>query len=240
MACFHAYANGRKRKSTILHLQSDQGLLLSQGDIARHIYEYFVGLLGTTDEKKLCIREDLWDPQDRVSPQENESLALSFLPEEVDAALMGMKKGTAPGPDGWPVEFFCRFWPMLRPIFLEIVNGFALGTVDVFRLNFGVISLIPKVKGADSVKLFRPIILINVPFKTCAKAYATRLTPVAQRVILKSQTAFLKGRNILEGLSPSMRSFTSLKLKSSKGCCSSLTSKKPTTVCTGSLYGRCS
>jgi hypothetical protein len=53
--------------------------------------------------KKLSIREDLWDPEDRVSNQENESLALSFLPEEVDAALLGMKKATAPGPDGWPV-----------------------------------------------------------------------------------------------------------------------------------------
>ena len=38
-----------------------------------------------------------------------------------------------------------------------------------------------------------------MPFKLCAKAYATRLAPVAQRLILKSQTAFLKGRNILEG-----------------------------------------
>jgi hypothetical protein len=51
-AYFHAYAKGRKRKSAILCLQSEQGLLLSQGDISHHIYDYFVGLLGTADEEK--------------------------------------------------------------------------------------------------------------------------------------------------------------------------------------------
>jgi hypothetical protein len=70
---------------------------------------------------------------------------------------------------------------------------------DLSRHNYGAISLIPKVKGADNIKLFRPITLINVLFKVCAKAYATRLAPIAQRVISKSQTAFLKDRNILEG-----------------------------------------
>lgn len=41
--------------------------------------------------------------------------------------------------------------------------------------------------------------VINVPFKICAKAYSTRLAPIAQRVINRSQSAFLKGHNILEG-----------------------------------------
>ena len=71
--------------------------------------------------------------------------------------------------------------------------------VDVSRLNFPVFSLIPKVKGADTIKQYRPITLINEPFKICSKAYATRLAPVTQRVIDCSQSGFLKGRNILKG-----------------------------------------
>ena len=89
---------------------------------------------------------------------------------------------------------------MFKDLFYGIINGFALGTVDVPRLNYGVISLIPKVKGADTIKQYRPITLINVPFKICSKAYATRLAPVAQRDLNHSQSGFLKGRNILEGL----------------------------------------
>ena len=172
---FHAYANGRKRKSTILRLQSDNDLLLTNELIVAHIYEFFIGLLGTAEEKDLCLRKDLWDPSKRVSQEENEGLVLSFLPEEIDRALHDMKTDTAPGPDGWPVEFFKKFRPNLKQLFYDIVNGFALGTVDLVRLNYGAISLIPKVKGADDIKLFRPITLINVPFKICAKAYAPPL-----------------------------------------------------------------
>jgi hypothetical protein len=83
---------------------------------------------------------------------------------------------------------------------LQILNDFALGRVDIARLNFGIISLIPKVKGADTIKQFRPIALINVIFKFVAKAYAIRLAPIANRTIDRSQTAFIKGRSLHEGV----------------------------------------
>jgi hypothetical protein len=63
-----------------------------------------------------------------------------------------MKADSAPGPDGFPVSFYKRFWGMLRGPMLQILNDFTLGRVDISRLNFGVLSLIPKLKGADSIK----------------------------------------------------------------------------------------
>mgnify|MGYP005799493773 FL=1 len=66
-----------------------------------------------------------------MNPDENTGLALSFLPEEIDRALASMKTGTAPGPDGWPMEFFKRFWPCFKHVFHAIVNGFALGQVNL-------------------------------------------------------------------------------------------------------------
>jgi hypothetical protein len=64
--------------------------------------------------------------------------------------------------------------------------------VDVSRLTFGILSLIPKVPGADNIRRYRPIALINVIFKLVAKAYAIRLSPIAHRVIAQSQTTFIK------------------------------------------------
>lgn len=73
------------------------------------------------------------------------------------------------------------------------------GMVDISRLNFGILSLIPKVAGADNIRQFRPIALINVPFKICSEATTARLVPTAQRTISRTQTAFIRGQNILEG-----------------------------------------
>jgi hypothetical protein len=78
---------------------------------------------------------------------------------------------------------------MLKQAVLQILNGFALGTVDIARLNFGILLLIPS--RADNIKQFRPIALMNVIFKLVSKAFAIRLSPVAHRTISLSQTAFI-------------------------------------------------
>jgi hypothetical protein len=41
--------------------------------------------------------------------------------------------------------------------------------------------------------------MLNVSFKIFTKVLANRLTAVAEKVVRQSQTAFMPGRNILEG-----------------------------------------
>ncbi|KAK1616897.1 hypothetical protein QYE76_022414 [Lolium multiflorum] len=135
----------------------------------------------------------------RVSDEENAGLARTFSEEELEAIVKDMKTDTAPGPDGFPVAFFKRFWTQVKLGILHILNDFVLGRVDIARLNFGILSLIPKVPGADLISQYRPVALINVIFKIISKAYASRLDPVAHRIISSNQTAFIKGRNILDG-----------------------------------------
>ena len=65
-----------------------------------------------------------------------------------------------PGPDGWPVAMFKRFFPILRGPIFEICNGFMRGTVDIAHLDFGVLSLIPKVPGADNIRQYAQLRLL--------------------------------------------------------------------------------
>lgn len=68
------------------------------------------------------------------------------------------------------------------------------------HLNYAVISLIPKVKGDDLIKQLCPIALINNVAKFLAKAFATCLSPIMHKVISPSQSAFIKGRFVLDGI----------------------------------------
>lgn len=74
------------------------------------------------------------------------------------------------------------------------------GKLDVKRLNYGVITHVPKLKEANNIKHFRPICLLNVDFKCITKVLTNRLVPVARDIIGKNQTRFVKGRNILDGV----------------------------------------
>jgi hypothetical protein len=114
--------------------------------------------------------QGIWTEGQCASQEDNDSLIRSFLPEELDQVLKETKTDTAPGPDGFPVIFFKSFWSLVKPLVFQLLNGFALGLIDISRLNFGILSLIPKVPGADDIKQFRPIALINVIFKLVSKA----------------------------------------------------------------------
>ena len=65
-------------------------------------------------------------------------------------------------------------------------------------LNASFISLILKIPGAVELKDFRPINLVGGIYKIIAKVLANRLKTVLNKVISKSQNAFIKGRQILD------------------------------------------
>ena len=153
----------------------------------------------SSDLTRLSLSPRPWGTEKMVSVEENASLALTFTGEELDDCIKSTKSNTAPGPDGFLVAFFKQFWLDLKPLLLHIANGFWLGSVDISRLNFGILSLLPKVQGAVCIKQYRPIALINVIFKVVAKLVASRISPVADRIISQAQTAFIKGRCILDG-----------------------------------------
>ena len=79
------------------------------------------------------------------------------------------------------------------------MNDFILGRIDISRLNFRVLTLIPKILGADTISQFHLITLINVIFKIIFKAFATCLDPFVNKTISANQIAFIKGRFILDG-----------------------------------------
>jgi hypothetical protein len=77
---------------------------------------------------------------------------------------------------------------------------FYVGTLDMVRLNFGIITLIPKLVGAMDILQFRPITVINVIQRLFSKVCAVRLAPVMERVPHPCQFSFLKGRHIHDGI----------------------------------------
>jgi hypothetical protein len=74
------------------------------------------------------------------------------------------------------------------------------GNLDLYRLNCALVTLIPKVGDATNMKQFWPISLLNCSFKIFSKILTLRLSDVVQRIVAPSQSAFIKGRYILESV----------------------------------------
>jgi hypothetical protein len=198
-AYFHAVANGRRRKCTISTLNLGNEITNDTKKIQAAIYDFYRDLLGSAGSRSCSLSPRTWPLHAQVSREDNNHLMVTFSESELDYIVREMKSDTAPGPDGFPILFFKRFWPNVKLGVLHILNDFMLGRIDISRLNFAILTLIPKVPGADLVSQFRPIALINVIFKIVSKAFAYRLDPIAHKTISLNQTAFIKGRNLLEG-----------------------------------------
>jgi hypothetical protein len=129
-----------------------------------------------------------------------ELLNAPFTEKEVELAIIGMKSESAPGPNGFTIIFFKNLWRHIKEEFMKMVHDFNLNKLDLKRLNYGVITLVPKVKEANTIKQYRPICLLNVDFKVFPKVLTNRITPMVDNLISENQTTFIKGRNILEGV----------------------------------------
>ena len=132
-----------------------------------------------------------------MSQEENELLTSEFTVSEVKDAVFQMEHNKAPGPNGFPAEFYQVFWEVIKDDLMALFTDFHNEDLNLFSLNFGIITLIPKVQEATKIQQYRPICVLNVSFKIFTKVATNRLNKVAQTVVSPMQTAFLPGRNIM-------------------------------------------
>jgi hypothetical protein len=111
-----------------------------------------------------------------------------------------MEHNKAPGPDGFPVEFYQVFWEVIKDDLFALFVDFHQKFLSVHSLNFGVITLIPKKDNTIKIQEYRPICLLNVSFKIITKVLSNRIGLMADIIVRPSQTAFMRGQNILEGV----------------------------------------
>ncbi|WVZ82121.1 hypothetical protein U9M48_029422 [Paspalum notatum var. saurae] len=119
-----------------------------------------------------------------------------------------------------------RFLEYIEPDLMALFEDFHRGSLALNRLNFGNITLIPKVGDANRIQQYRPICLLNVSFKIFTKVATNRLVKVAHKIIRPSQTAFLPGRNIMEGAVVLHERFMNYIRKNLTGLFLKLTSKR--------------
>lgn len=129
-----------------------------------------------------------------------ESLEASFTEEEVWAAVKSCDRNKAPGLDGFNLMCFQKCWKVFKADVLQFFNAFYENGKLVRGVNSSFITLIPKIDGPANISDYRPISLIGSVYKILAKVLTNRLRKVMPRVIGEAQSAFLGGRNILDGV----------------------------------------
>lgn len=181
-------------------MESDEGEIRGQKEITDHIVSFYKNLFGQSETCSIRLSDVFWPDDMKLNENEVSNSIEPFRVEEVKNAVMDMKMNSALGSNGYTVAFFQKFWDTIQGDLMCMFQDFWEEQLDIKRLNYGVIILVPKVKEANSIRQYRPICLLNVDFKCFTKVLTNSLVPITQRVIRENQTGFIKGRNILEGV----------------------------------------
>jgi hypothetical protein len=154
--------------------------------------DFYKQLFGYEEKPDIHLSGSFWKEDEKVTAEENELLATPLSEEEIKHAIFEAYADGAPGPDGFPFLFYQKFWDLIKPEFMTLVRDFEKGELDMARLNYVMLTLIPKEADATEMKKFRPIALINCSFKIFSKALNNRLIKILDRLISSNQTAFVK------------------------------------------------
>jgi hypothetical protein len=121
-----------------------------------------------------------------------------FEEDEIRGVIWIFKGDKAPGPNGFTMAFFQQCWEVLKADIIAVLIEFHNNGNFEKSLNATFVSLIPKKAGAVEIKDFRPISLIGGMYKIISKVLTNRLKSVLGKIVSHSQSAFIKGRQILD------------------------------------------
>ena len=199
-AYFHAVANQRRRKTIVHSLDGPEGPITEEKDMLDFATKFYKNLFKKEEESEVTLQDDFFSANEKVTPEQNQLLDGPFNEEEVKNVVFGSYADGAPGPDGLPFLFYQKFWDIIKYDLMAMFQDFYIGKLDIFRLNFAILTLVPKEPGASNMKKFRPISLLNCSFKIFTKVLTNRLGMIMGQLTSINQTAFIKGRYILESV----------------------------------------
>lgn len=111
-----------------------------------------------------------------------------------------MKRGKAPGPDGFNTEFFLATWDIIGTDSCNVVlDFFAHFNLHKSLTTIG-ITLIPRTHSPTSISDIRPISLCTTAYKCVSKIIVDRLKIILPDIIDKAQSAFIPGRLISDNI----------------------------------------
>jgi hypothetical protein len=219
----------------ICALESESEIIFEQQGLKAHVMDFYKQLLGSAGHPAAQLSSSVCPTEEQLDEEDMIRLSEPFYEKEVVVAIEGIKTESAPGPNGFTVIFFKKLWQHIKHEIMGMVRNFNEAKLDLQRLNYGVITLVPKVKEAKLIKQYRPICLLNVDFKIFPKLLIDRLTPMAGKLISPNQTALLKGETYWKGWLFSMRCCMSLRSLENRGSALKLILKSPMIRLNGSL-----
>lgn len=198
---FMRVATSRLSYNSIRSLMLSNGVLITDPELMCKIaVDHFTSILAPSELPQLHSPFH-WFLQ--IIPfrysQEQRSAIGSFPSDlEITTTILKLNPNKAPGPDGFTSAFFKSAWSIVGEETIATVRQFFLSCFLPSATNATILTLVPKKPGASSITDYRPISCCNTTYKAISNLLVKRLKIILPEAILPNQTAFIRGRLLIE------------------------------------------
>lgn len=183
-----------RAKDLIPSIQTPTGEVTSTDEMLGAAKDFFSSLY---DEKPCdpASLSTLIDAIERtLDPASSASLEKDYTLEELEIALKACARGSTPGPDGIPFEYYTATWEVSGPILLAALNFIPTQEVESLPLKEAHIHLPHKKGNHSSLSNKRPISIINSDERLFSQTHNKRLAPLLHQIVRPTQTGFIPDR----------------------------------------------
>ena len=137
-------------RRNIFSLEREGNKIEGQNNLKNYITQFYKELFGPSEDNHFTL-SDRMDDIPQVSMAENEFFTAPFTEKEIRDAIFAMQRNKAPGHDGFPTEFYQQFWGVIKGDLMHVSRS-SQRDIPLFSLNFGVITLLPKIQEANKIQ----------------------------------------------------------------------------------------
>jgi hypothetical protein len=194
---FHACVKNRGRQNSIKALKVQDGWIEGVAAIKSETVRFFSSHFAAAEG----VRPTLNGVQfTLLSGADNEILIAPFNMEEIEAVVKESDGNKSLGPDGFNFAFIKEFWSLMKGEVRILFDQFHGNATLPKRILSYFLALIPKVNHPEALGDYRPISLLGCIYKLLSKVLAARLAKVIGSIVSLSQSAFIKGRQLVDGV----------------------------------------
>ena len=194
---FHSVMAGRRRHNSLSSIMVDGEVVDGVNSIRQAVFSHFKNHFMAVR----VARPTLGNLQfRRLSFMEMGTLIKPFSMDEVKETMLDCDNYKSPGPNGINFGFLKTFWLLMKDDIMHFISEFYRNGKLSKGINSTFNALIPKIDSPQFLNDFRPIPLVGSLYKILAKVLANRLRQVIDSVMSDVQSAFVKNRQILDGI----------------------------------------
>ena len=188
----------RIEKNRVISMHDSNGNeVTSRADLDRVHVEFYTQLFSEEPVDMACQQHLFFQLNTKLTPDESFSCDGPISLEELAESVKSLSLNKSPGPDGFTLEFYLKFWHLLAPLLCRLYNFCFTEECLPESLQTSVTRLIFKKRGdVKDLKNWRPISLLNTDYKILSKVITLRLSRVLGSLVDPDQTCSVPGRSI--------------------------------------------